>query len=85
MDREASRTAVCGVTKSRTRLSNWTKLSMGMPKRGRHQEPESDPLQKWLSMTAAECEHDPSQERPGKSVRIREGKCDLVQEHRERD
>ena len=63
MDREAWRTAVHGVARSRTRLSNWTELSMGAPKCGRHQGPESDPLQKWLGVTAAECEQDPSQER----------------------
>ena len=42
MDREALRTAIHGVTKG-----NWTELSMGVPKRRRHQEPESDPLQTW--------------------------------------
>ena len=31
MDREAWRTAVCGVTKSRTRLSDWTELNWRYP------------------------------------------------------
>lgn len=47
---------------------------MSAPKRERHQEPESDPLQMGQPL---KCEHDLSQERPSK--------CDLAQDHHEPD